>query len=206
MYSLGAVLYELLTGERAHRIQSLSVNEIEREICTREPRKPSAVVKELDSDLDAIVLKALRKEPERRYTSAAELADDLDQYLQNRPVKARRETMLYRGRKFVKRSRLLVITSFATAAVVLGLVAGFDRFRSPAGSGSNPLSIAVMPLENASHDAGQEPFVDGMTDSLIGKLSRIRSLRVISRNSVMRYKVPASLPEASRATERQHPG
>ncbi len=200
VYSLGAVLYELLTGERAHRIQSLSVNEIEREICTREPRKPSAVVKELDSDLDAIVLKALRKEPERRYTSAAELADDLDRYLQNRPVKARRETMLYRGRKFVKRSRLLVITSFATAAVVLGLVAGFDRFRSPAGSGSNPLSIAVMPLENASHDAGQEPFVDGMTDSLIGKLSRIRSLRVISRDSVMRYK-GARKPAGSIASE-----
>jgi serine/threonine-protein kinase len=63
VYSLGAVLYELLTGERAHRIQSLSASEIEREICTCEPTKPSALAKELDSDLDNIVLKALRKEP-----------------------------------------------------------------------------------------------------------------------------------------------
>src|SRR5262249_30740003 len=127
VYSLGAVLYELLSGERAHRIQSLSASEIEREICVREPRKPSAVVKELDSDLDNIVLKALRKEPERRYTSAVELADDLDRYLQDRPVKARRETVLYRGRKLAKRSRLLLITSFATAVAVFGLIAGFDQ-------------------------------------------------------------------------------
>ena len=72
IYSLGAVLYELLTGRRAHELETHSAEEIQREICMREPPKPSSLVKDLDPDLDNIVLMALRKEPERRYASAAE--------------------------------------------------------------------------------------------------------------------------------------
>src|SRR5204863_2026747 len=75
VYSLGTVLYELLTGERVHRIESYSAGEIEKEICVSEPRKPSAVVRDVDPDLDNIVLKALRKEPERRYASVQELSE-----------------------------------------------------------------------------------------------------------------------------------
>src|SRR5437764_1902959 len=60
VYSLGAVLYELLTGRRAHNIESYSAGAIEKEICTSEPEKPSAVVRDIDSDLDKIVLMALR--------------------------------------------------------------------------------------------------------------------------------------------------
>ena len=74
IYSLGAVLYELLTGRRAHELETYSAEEIQREICTREPPKPSTLAKDLDPDLDNIVLMALRKEPERRYASAAEFA------------------------------------------------------------------------------------------------------------------------------------
>jgi serine/threonine-protein kinase len=77
IYSLGAVLYELLTGERAHRIEGRSTTAIEQEICTRERTRPSAVIPELHPGLDAIVLKALRKEPERRYRSAEELSVDI---------------------------------------------------------------------------------------------------------------------------------
>ena len=74
------------------------------------------MVKDLDPDLDNIVLKALRKEPERRYASVQDLSEDLERFLKDLPVQARRETVTYRGRKFVKRNRALVI---AAAAIIL---------------------------------------------------------------------------------------
>src|SRR5207253_539442 len=74
VYSLGAVLYELLTGQRKRD----------------DPKKPSAVSKHLDPDLDNIVLMALRKEPERRYASVQEFSEDIDRFLQDLPVRARK--------------------------------------------------------------------------------------------------------------------
>lgn len=186
IYSLGAVLYELLTGQRAHHIEGCSPGEIERGICTQEPKKPSVVARGLNADLDNIVLKALRKEPERRYRSVAELADDLDRFLHDLPVKARKESLLYRARKFLKRKRALITAAAAGAGLVFALVTGLHRLDGP---GSVSLqSIAVLPLENLSADKGQEYFSDGMTDALISDLARIRALRVISRASVMPYK------------------
>ena len=81
IYSLGTVLYELLTGRRAHALETYSPEEIHREICTREPPKPSAVARYLDPDLDNIVLMSLRKEPQRRYPSAEQLSEDIRLYL-----------------------------------------------------------------------------------------------------------------------------
>jgi len=186
IYSLGAVLYELLTGQRAHHVEMCSPNEIEKEICTREPKKPSAVARDLNTDLDNIVLKAMRKEPERRYRSVAELADDLDRFLHDLPVKARKESLLYRVRKFLKRKRGLIAAAAAGAGLVFVLVTGLPRLESPVGVGVR--SVAVLPLVNLSGDNGQEYFADGMTDALIGDLARIRTLHVISRNSAMPYK------------------
>jgi serine/threonine-protein kinase len=201
IYSLGAVLYELLTGRRAHSLEKYSAEEIEKEICTREPRKPSAVVKELDGDLDNIVMMALRKEAGQRYASAAEFSEDLDRYLQNLPVHARQESLPYRGRKFLKRNRVAVTAAVLSAAVVLGLVAGLVRFQGSRGAwDGGGRGIAVLPLENLSGDREQEYFADGMTDALIGDLARIPALRVISRTSAMSFKgVHRSLPEIARS-------
>jgi eukaryotic-like serine/threonine-protein kinase len=127
IYSLGLVLYELLTGQRAHHIEKCSPSEIEREICTQEPKKPSVVARDLDADLDNIVLKALRKEPPRRYRSVAELADDLDRFLHDLPVKARKESLLYRTRKFLKRNRIPALAAVMGAALVWTVIAGLGR-------------------------------------------------------------------------------
>jgi eukaryotic-like serine/threonine-protein kinase len=145
VYALGLLLHELITGERAHRLQTSSLDEIVRVVCDSEPARPSAVVaglkerdeisanrgatpeklrKQLAGDLDQIVLAALRKEPQRRYASVAAMAEDIHNYLARRPVVARGEAWTYRARRFVRRNALPV-TAVAVAFVALaaGLVA-----------------------------------------------------------------------------------
>ena len=131
VYALGALLYELLTGHRPHRFSTRTPAEIERVICAEPPASPSAVVpgrprRTLQGDLDNIVMMALRKEPERRYASAAQLAEDVERYLAGRPVIAQRDTVGYRLRKFVGRNRAGV----AVAAGVLALIVGFGAVMS----------------------------------------------------------------------------
>jgi serine/threonine protein kinase len=120
IYSLGAVLYELLTGERPHRISNYSPSEIERAICESDTEKPSEIVsrttqaparqrkqlgKQLAGDLDNIILMAMRKEPERRYSSVEQFTEDIRRHLQGRPVIARHDTLRYRAGKFAQRHK-----------------------------------------------------------------------------------------------------
>jgi tetratricopeptide (TPR) repeat protein len=131
VYSLGAVLYELLSGERAHRFKSYSPLDIERTVCDTDVEKPSTVIgratgsarlrRHLAGDIDNIVLMAMRKEPERRYSSVEQLADDIRRYLERRPILARQDTFGYRAGKFVRRNRLGVASA---AVIILTLVAG----------------------------------------------------------------------------------
>jgi tetratricopeptide (TPR) repeat protein/predicted Ser/Thr protein kinase len=126
VYALGAVLYELLTGRRAHRLEAHTPTEVERVVCEVEPEAPSAVAtgtlrKRLSGDLDTITLTALKKKPDRRYPTVEQLASDVRRYLDGLPVTARPDTLRYRATKFVGRHRIGVA---AGAAIVLSLVAG----------------------------------------------------------------------------------
>jgi non-specific serine/threonine protein kinase/serine/threonine-protein kinase len=120
VYSLGVVLYELLCGERPYRIRTTDPEELVRLVCVEDPARPSTRAPGMSADLDAIVLKALRKEPERRYPSVDALSADIARHLDGRPVQARRGSAGYRLGKFVKRNRVAV----AAAAVVLLALAG----------------------------------------------------------------------------------
>jgi non-specific serine/threonine protein kinase/serine/threonine-protein kinase len=125
VYSLGVLLYELLTGTRPYAVRTESLEEIVRAVCTVEPPPPSVSTSargaELRGDLDTIILKALRKEPLRRYVSAHELSEDVRRYLEGLPVLARNDTVRYRLGKFVGRHRIGV---GAAALVVASLVGG----------------------------------------------------------------------------------
>jgi non-specific serine/threonine protein kinase/serine/threonine-protein kinase len=129
VYALGILLYELLAGRRPYEVQTESLEAIVRVICETEPRAPSAAAhgltlpsaSQLRGDLDTIVLKALRKEPERRYRTAHDLSDDVRRHLEGLPVTARADTIRYRTGKFVLRHRMAVA---AGALLVLSLVAG----------------------------------------------------------------------------------
>jgi serine/threonine protein kinase len=122
VYSLGAVLYELLSGARPHGLKSYDPTEIAEKVCLREVSAPSlAGHPALRGDLDTIVLKAMQKDPTRRYQSVEQFAEDVRRYLEGRPVLARPDSKLYRFSKFARRNWLSLS---AAAAVVIALAAG----------------------------------------------------------------------------------
>ena len=150
VYSLGVLLYELLTGQRPFQLKDRPSYEIERIICEEAPAKPSTAVgtpgdtraadagkkltaadragrrpkalkRKLKGDLDNIILKALQKAPERRYGSVQEFSADVESYLSGLPVKARGDHFAYRSLKFIKRHKVGV---FSAMLIVLSLVTG----------------------------------------------------------------------------------
>ena len=124
VYQLGATLYELLAGAPPFGRRDWNLQNLQQAVVKADPDPPSAQAYELRrralrGDLDAIVLKALRKEPEQRYASAQALADDLRKYLSGHPVAARRQTAAYRAARFARRHRALLLGTLAIA-IVLG--------------------------------------------------------------------------------------
>ncbi len=144
VYSLGVMLYGLLTGRRPYRITGKLPHEMARAVLENEPERPSTSIlrpgdtdaellsaargsnpeklkRRLEGDLDNIILKALRKEPERRYVSVEQFSDDIGRYLAGLPVIARPDTFSYRSGKFVRRHKAAVM---GAAVAVLALLGG----------------------------------------------------------------------------------
>jgi len=127
VYSMGVVLYELLVGESPYDLGSGSLVDVTRAVQEQPPRRPGAVRPELRGDLQKVMLKALEKEPARRYTSAAAFAEDLRRWLERRPVEAVppsawHQAVLYgrRHRAVVGAALVILVVSVVAAAVSIG--------------------------------------------------------------------------------------
>lgn len=120
VYSLGVLLHRLLTGALPYDIDTRDVGAVERAICELPPAPPSSFDPAIGRELDAIVLMALRKEPERRYPTVDAFAEDIDRYLRNQPVAARPDTVGYRLGLFVKRNSIAVTAAAAMLIMIVG--------------------------------------------------------------------------------------
>lgn len=126
VYSLGVLMFELLTGARPYRLKRESRGALEEAILQVEPKRPSEVApaalrNRLRGDLDTIVLKALKKDSRERYRTADALADDIERHLTSQPVLARPDSTAYRFGRFVSRNRVAVAAAaIAAVAVLLG--------------------------------------------------------------------------------------
>ena len=222
VYSLGVLLYELLAGRRPYEVPADSLEGIVQAVCQTEPKAPSEAVtersgttrpagtlppaSELRGDLDTIVLKALRKEPERRYRTAHELSEDLRRHLEGLPVTARADTIGYRAGKFVRRHRTAVAAAFVvSASLVAGIVTTtrqarlaqrrFDEARRlihtvifdiqpkmGAVAGTTPLrkdliESTLQYLEALARDAGDNPALLRELSASYVQLARVQGLQ-----------------------------
>jgi serine/threonine protein kinase len=122
VYSLGVILYEMLAGQRPYDVHRKSVAEAVRVICDEPPRSLGASItgiRRLDPDVETVVGKTLEKDAQRRYASAAALADDIERYLTTQPILARPPSTLYQLRKFARRNKVLVGGVLATFVVLI---------------------------------------------------------------------------------------
>ena len=197
VYSLGVVLYELLTGERPYRLDGHTVQETEQIICVQEPRRPSAVRRELAGDLDTILLMALRKEPSRRYASVRECSEDLQRHLDGRPVRARGDEVAYRAGRFLKRHRVRAFEAVLLALVIaVATAAVWTRRGEPAASATFQ-SVAVLPFTVPQGSGDAEYLSDGLSEGLIAALARIPRLNVLSTTTVRGLKGKTHDPQAA---------
>jgi tetratricopeptide (TPR) repeat protein len=146
VYSLGVVLYRLLTGRAPYSFPSGRSSDVERVVAEREPEPPA-----LGGDLDTILRKALAKEPERRYASVVELSEDLRRFLDDEPVAARPDNLGYRASKFLRRHRA---GAAATFAVIAALSAG--------------LAVALASAATARREARKAEQINAFVQEVLG--------------------------------------
>ena len=232
VYALGVLLYELLTGVRPYRLKNAaSLGLLDRAIGTLEIIKPSMLnslvpgadrnsatvpwTRQLRGDLDAIVLKALDKEPSKRYQSAADFAADIECYLARKPIRARPPRITDRLYKFALRNRpAVVVAAMALAAMILTV--GYTIHRdaatraqmtastadsihgsaAPASSGASSAaapavperSVAVLAFVDMSEKKDQAYFADGLAEELLDLLAQVPDLKVPARSSSFSFR------------------
>ncbi len=206
IFSLGIVLYEMATGERPFRGQTAA--DVISSILRDEPRPVDLIRPGLHHHLARIIRRCLEKDAERRYQSARDVRNDLQDLAREMEAGKLPDLAPAAGppaRAGAKR-RVRTIPAVIATAVLLSLallvllnrnrLAGFGR---PAREAPTFRSLAVLPFDNLMKDPEQEYFVQGIQDALITDLSKIGALRVISRTSAMRYKdTRKSVPEIAR--------
>jgi len=195
VYSLGAILFDLLTGRPPF------LGEHALKVIQQASEKPApklrTLVPGLDRDLETICAKSLEREPDARYRSAGALAEDLERWLEGRHIVARPVSPPARVWRWTRRNP--VVAGMAALLLVLGSAVGVmiwngEMAGPPAASG-----IAVLPFESLSSDKENAFFADGVYDGVSTKLAKVANLKVISHNSVAKYRGAGNTQEIGRA-------
>src|SRR5207248_2614611 len=191
VYSLGAILFDLLTG-RPPFLGEHALKVIE-QASEKPAPKLRTLVPGLDRDLETICAKCLEREPGARYRSAGALAEDLERWLEGQPIAARplsAPALIWRWTGLKS-----VVAGIAALLMALGLVAGAMMLKGGATTPPATTGVAVLPFESLSDDKEDAVFADGVQDDILTKLASIRDLRVISHTSVMKYRGKRSIRE-----------
>jgi TolB-like protein/Tfp pilus assembly protein PilF len=186
VYGLGAVLYQLLTGQAP--FAGGTTYETIKLLLDTEPRQPRLLNPKIDRDLSTICLKCLEKDPKRRYSSALALAEDLERWLKHEPILARRTGVFARGQKWSRRNPVLAggaVFCFLLIGAVVWLLREHFAATPPA---PPEKSVAILPFQNLSKDPENAFFTDGVQDEILTSLARVADLKVISHTSVRQYK------------------
>jgi serine/threonine protein kinase/Flp pilus assembly protein TadD len=200
IYSLGAILFDLLTGRPPF------LGEHALKVIQQANEKPApklrTLMPSLDRDLETICAKCLEREPQARYGSAGALGEDLEHWLEGKPISARPLSPRARAWRWTRRNPLMV--GMAALLVGLGLVATAIIWKG--GTPSSPVTtgIAVLPFDSLSDDKEDSIFADGVQDDVLTKLASIHDLRVISHTSVMKYRGKRNIPEIGKALGVSH--
>jgi TolB-like protein/tRNA A-37 threonylcarbamoyl transferase component Bud32 len=195
VYSLGAILFDLLTGRPPF------LGEHALKVIQQASEKPAPKLRTLmpglDRDLETICAKCLEREPGARYRSAGDLAEDLERWLEGRDIVARPVSPPARAWRWTRRNP--VVAGMAALLLVLGSTVGVmiwngEMAGRPAASG-----VAVLPFESLSADKENAFFADGVYDGVSTKLAKVANLKVISHNSVAKYRGARNTQEIGRA-------
>jgi serine/threonine protein kinase len=190
VYSLGAILFDLIAGRPPF------LGEHALSVIKQAEEKPApklrSIVSKVDRDLDTICARCLEREPTGRYQSAGKLAEDLERWLEGRPIAARPVSSVTRTWRWAKRNPKLAMSVAGCVLSGIGILV-FATFAFLPGSPKpnqvvSEKSIAVLPFENLSDDKQNSYFTDGVQDEILTNLAKVADLKVISRTSVMQYK------------------
>jgi TolB-like protein/Tfp pilus assembly protein PilF/tRNA A-37 threonylcarbamoyl transferase component Bud32 len=203
IYSLGAILFNLLTGRPPF------LGEHALAVIHQAAEKPAPKLRTLapalDRDLETICAKCLEREPSARYHSAGDLAQDLELWLEGRPIAGRPVPMPVRVLRWSRRNPAIAATAALLMAVAAtgGIMTWKNEEVQPRQGGATT-GIAVLPFESSSEDKEDAFFADGVQDDILTRLAKIRDLRVISRSSVMQYRGKRSIRQIGDALGVSH--
>src|SRR5438876_4816474 len=194
VYGLGAVFYQLLTGHPP--FAGGTTFETVQLVLDTEPRQPRLWNPKIDRDLATICLKCLDKDPQRRYSSALALAEDLEHWLKHEPIRAKPSGFFTHARKWVRRNPSTTVLVTLLLALAAGLSVTIWNNKPAV---IIPKSVAVLPFENLSWDSDNAYFAEGIHEEILTRLASIAGLKVISRTSTQQYQSkPKNLREIAK--------